>query len=256
MDLGLKGKRAIVTGGTRGIGRAIAETLAKEGAEVAICARNPDQISETVAALQSFGVNAHGSPADIADGDGLKKWVAGMAEAMGGLDILVANASALQIGNEAEAWEQCFAVDVMGARNAFEAAAPYLEKSAAAGGDASAVFISSVSAAETSNGNAYGAMKAAQIHMAKGLAKEYAERHVRINTVSPGTVYFKGGVWGMIEEHMPDMFKQTLARNPMGRMASPQDIANATVFLSSPASSFTTGINMVVDGAYTSRVNF
>ena len=127
---------------------------------------------------------------------------------------------------------------------------------AAANGDASVVIISSISAAETSAAGAYGALKATQIHLAKGLAKEHAGKHIRFNTVSPGTVYFKGGVWGMVEEHMPDMFKATMARNPMGRMATPQDIANATVFLSSPASSFTTGINMIVDGTLTGRVNF
>ena len=99
-------------------------------------------------------------------------------------------------------------------------------------------------------------MKAAQIHLAKGLARQHAGDHVRVNTVSPGTVYFKGGVWNMIEEHMPDLYKATMKRNPTGRMATPQDIANAAVFVSSPASSFTTGINMVVDGAISRRVNF
>jgi 3-oxoacyl-[acyl-carrier protein] reductase len=256
MDLGLKGKKAVITGATRGIGRAIAETLVAEGVDIAICARNADQVAEAVAALKKSGTNVIGGVADIADGEALKKWVAEAGTALGGIDILVANASALAQGNTEDAWKACFEIDVLGAQRCFEAAFPFLEKSAAKNGDASAVFISSISAAETSNGNAYGAMKASQIHFAKGLAKEHAGKHVRVNTVSPGTVYFKGGVWGMVEEHMPDLFKATMARNPMGRMATPQDIANATVFLSSPMSSFTSGINMVVDGALTSRVNF
>jgi len=256
MDLGLKGKKAIVTGGTRGIGRAIAETLASEGADVAICARDQQQVNEAVAALEKKGVKAFGGTVDIADGPALQKWIAEAGQLLGGIDIVVANASALAQGNGADAWKACFEIDVMGARNVCEAALPFLEKSAAKNGDASVVIISSISAAETEHGNAYGALKAAQIHLAKGLAKEHAGKHVRFNTVSPGTVYFKGGVWGMVEEHMPDMFKATMARNPMGRMANPQDIANATVFLSSPASSFTTGINMVVDGGLTRRVNF
>lgn len=256
MDLGLKGKKAIVTGGTRGIGRAIAETLAAEGVDIAICARNQDQVDEAVAALSKKGVKATGGVADIADGEGLKKWIADTAKAMGGLDILVANASALANGNDEKSWRACFEIDVLGAVNAFEAALPFLTEAAKKSGDASATFISSISAAENDNANAYGAQKAAQIHLAKGLARQHAGAHVRVNTVSPGTVYFKGGVWNMIEEHMPDMFKQAMSRNPTGRMATPQDIANAAVFLSSPASSFTTGINMVVDGAISRRVNF
>ncbi|MBO6633333.1 SDR family oxidoreductase [Parvibaculum sp.] len=256
MDLGLKGKKAIVTGGTRGIGRAIAETLAAEGVDVAICARNQDQVDEAVAALSKLGVKAAGGVADIADGAGLKKWIADTAKAMGGLDILVANASALANGNDEKSWRACFEIDVLGAVNAFEAALPFLTEAAKKSGDASATFISSISAAENDNANAYGAQKAAQIHLAKGLAREHAPAHVRVNTVSPGTVYFKGGVWNMIEDHMPDMFKQAMSRNPTGRMATPQDIANATVFLASPASSFTTGTNLVVDGAISRRVNF
>ncbi|MEQ8326234.1 SDR family NAD(P)-dependent oxidoreductase [Parvibaculum sp.] len=256
MDLGLKGRKAIVTGGTRGIGRAIAETLAAEGVDVAICARNQDQVDEAVAALSKLGVKATGGVADIADGAGLKKWIADTAKAMGGLDILVANASALANGNDEKSWRACFEIDVLGAVNAFEAALPFLTEAAKKSGDASATFISSISAAENDNANAYGAQKAAQIHLAKGLAREHAPAHVRINTVSPGTVYFKGGVWNMIEDHMPDMFKQAMSRNPTGRMATPQDIANATVFLASPASSFTTGTNLVVDGAISRRVNF
>lgn len=256
MDLGLKGKKAIVTGGTRGIGRAIAETLVAEGADVAICARNADQVAEAVAALKKSGTNVIGAVVDIADGAALQKWVADAAKDLGGLDIVVNNASALAQGNKEDAWRACFEIDVMGAQRVCEAALPFLEKSAAANGDASVVIISSISAAETSAAGAYGALKASQIHLAKGLAKEHAGKHIRFNTVSPGTVYFKGGVWNMVEDHMPDMFKATMARNPMGRMATPQDIANATVFLSSPASSFTTGINMIVDGTLTGRVNF
>ena len=256
MDLGLRGKRAIVTGGTRGIGRAIAETLAAEGASVAICARKQDEIDETVKALQAKQVNAFGGVADIANGDALKAWIGDAIKLLGGLDVLVCNASGFGNGNTEQAWNAGFNVDVLGAQRAIGAAMGHLEESAAASGDACVVIISSVSAAETTNANAYGAMKAAQIHMAKGLAKEKAAKHVRVNVVSPGTVYFKGGVWNRVEQNAPQMFAATMARNPTGRMATPQDIANATVFLASPASGFTTGINLVVDGAITARVNF
>jgi 3-oxoacyl-[acyl-carrier protein] reductase len=194
--------------------------------------------------------------ADIANGEALKAWISKAIEQLGGLDVLVCNASGFGSGNSERAWQAGFDVDVMGAQRAIAAAMPDLEQSAAASGDASVVIISSISAAETSAPNAYGALKAAQIHFAKGLAKEKAGKHVRVNVVSPGTVYFKGGVWHRTEENAPQAFNAALGRNPMGRMATPQDIANATVFLASPASSFTSGINMVVDGAYTSRVNF
>ncbi|MFM9863999.1 MAG: SDR family NAD(P)-dependent oxidoreductase [Micropepsaceae bacterium] len=256
MDMQLKGKRAVVLGGTRGIGRAIAETLADEGADVGVCARNPEQVEEAVAALSKKGVRATGAAVDIAKPAELKAWVEGVAKTFGGIDILVSNASALTMGAHAEAWESLLKIDILGAMNSFEAARPHLEKSAAERGDAAFVMISSVSAAEAQNANAYGAIKAALIHYAKGLSREYARRKVRVNVVSPGTVYFKGGVWNMIEQNMPDRYNAAMKSNPTGRMGTPQEIANAAVFLASPLSSFTTGANLIVDGAITQRVNF
>jgi len=147
-------------------------------------------------------------------------------------------------------------VDLMGAVRALEAARPFLEKAGAEHGDASFTMISSVSAAESSAPSAYGAMKAALIHFAKGVAREGAPRHLRCNVVSPGTIYFEGGVWGNTKAQAPDFFKTMIARNPTGRMGTPEEIAAATVFLASPLSAFTTGINMVVDGAITQRANF
>lgn len=257
MDLHLKGKKAIVLGGTRGIGRAIAETLAGEGASVAICARNADQISEAVAALKDKGIQATGASVDVSDTAALTAWIEKAASELGGVDLLISNAGAMAQGNDAKAWEANFRVDVLGgAVAAFEAAKPHLLKSAEANGDASFVIISSVSAAEADRADSYGPIKAALIHHAKGLARQYAPQHVRINVVSPGTVHFPGGVWHQVEQGMPDFFKQMIARNPTGRMAKAQEIADAAVFLSSPVSGFTTGINLVVDGALSRRVNF
>jgi 3-oxoacyl-[acyl-carrier protein] reductase len=256
MDLRLQGKRAIVTGASRGIGRAIAETLAAEGVQVAICARGQAGVDEVVGAIAANGGAAFGAAVDIADGPALKTWVASAAERLGGLDILISNASALVRAAGEQDWKNMYDVDLMGAVRALEAARPFLEKSGAEHGDAAFIMISSVSAAESSAPSAYGAIKAALIHFAKGVAREGAPRHLRCNVVSPGTVYFEGGVWGNTAKQAPEFFKTMIARNPTGRMGTPEEIAAATVFLASPLSAFTTGINMVVDGGITQRANF
>ncbi len=256
MDLGLKGKNALVLGGTRGIGRAIADTLVGEGANVAVCARNADQVKDTVAALRDSGVRATGAAVDITNGEALKAWITDAARELGGLDLLFSNAGAMAQGADPRSWEQNFQLDVLGAVNAFDAARPLLEASAAKSGDAAFVIISSISAAAADNASSYGPIKAALIHMAKGLARQYAAKKIRVNVVSPGQIYFKGGVWNLVEQNTPDRFKQQLARNPLGRQGTPQEIASAAVFLASPVSSFTTGSNLVVDGAISNRVNF
>jgi 3-oxoacyl-[acyl-carrier protein] reductase len=256
MDLQLKGKTAVVTGATRGIGRAIADCFADEGANVAICARNAEQVADAVRALEAKGVKAFGQAVDIADGAALKAFVTEAGETLGGIDILVSNASALVQGIGESAWRSMLDIDVLGAVNSFEAARPFLEKAAAEKGDAAFLITSSISAAESDRPDAYGALKAAQIHYAKGVARENAPKKIRCNVVTPGTVFFEGGVWGNVKAAAPDFFKQMLQRNPTGRMAAPEEIAAATVFLASPRSAFTTGINMVVDGAISRRANF
>lgn len=255
MDLKLKGKKAIVTGATRGIGRAIAETLVQEGCHVAICARQAEGVQETVAALKARGAIATGGAVDVADGEALKAWINKAGEELGGIDILISNPTGGG-GMTDEAWERTFAVDLMGAVHAVEAAMPFLQRAAAAHGDAAIVIISSISAAETTSPSSYGPIKAALIHLAKGLAKEGAPKGIRANTISPGNIYFQGGVWQRREENDPVAFKAAMALNPTGRMGTPQEIANAAVFLASPLSAFTTGMNMVVDGAASNRVNF
>ena len=256
MDLGLKGRNAVVLGGTRGIGRAIAGTLAGEGAGVAVCARNADQVTGTVAELRAQGVRATGAPVDITDGAALKSWIGDVAQELGSIDMLFSNAGAMAQGNDAASWEQNFRLDILGAVHAFEAARPFLEASGEKSGDAAFIIISSVSAALADTAGSYGPIKAALIHMAKGLARQYASKNIRVNVVSPGTVYFKDGVWNMIEQNMPKRYEDAMSRNPTGRMATPQEIASAAVFLASPVSGFTTGSNLVVDGAISNRVNF
>jgi 3-oxoacyl-[acyl-carrier protein] reductase len=162
----------------------------------------------------------------------------------------------MDLGTGRASWEKNFNLDVMGLVNLIEAGETFLEAAAQEHGDAAIVTISSTAAAAITNAQSYGAVKAALIHYIKGLAKDFAPRKIRANTVAPGMVYFEGGVWNRIEKENPEAYKAALARNPMGRMAVPQDVANAVVFLTSPCASFVSGINMIVDGAMTDRVNY
>ncbi len=253
MDLGLKGKRAIVTGGSKGIGRRCAEIFADEGAHVAVCARNAGEIEATVTGLRAKGVTAFGAALDVSDKAALEAWVAAAAEALGGIDIVVPNVSALDMGDTEEAWRHEFEIDLMHTVRAVNAAMPWLEKSDAP----SIVVISSVSGREVDfTSPAYGATKAALIHYAQGLAYKLAGKMIRVNSVSPGNTYFDGGIWQWIENNNPELFKEALALNPTGRMATAEEIARGVVFLASPASSFTTGTNLVIDGALTKGVQF
>jgi 3-oxoacyl-[acyl-carrier protein] reductase len=253
MDLGLKGARVLVTGSTKGIGRAIAETFAAEGADVGICSRNQADVDRAVAALKARGVAAYGGAVDVSDGAALKGWVGDMASKLGGVDVVVANVSALSIGQDEESWEKEFSTDMMGTVRLVNAAMPYLEKSKAA----AIVTISSVSGREVDFASGpYGTFKAAIIHYTQGLAYQLASKGIRANSVSPGNTYFEGGVWNMIKDNNPELYNTALALNPTGRMGTPQEMANGAVFLASRAASFITGTNLVVDGALTRGVQF
>ena len=251
MDLGLKDKRAVITGGSKGIGRAIAEAFAAEGANVSICARNADEVATAVAALRASGVQAFGRALDVADGVALAGWISSSARELGGIDALVCNVSALAVGDSAETWEKSFRVDMMHTVNAVSAAVPFLEKSS--GG--SIVLISSVSGFEVDfAAGSYGAFKAALIHYAKGLSRQLVGKGIRVNCVSPGNTYFDGGIWQTIEKNMPDLFNSTLKVNPTGKFGTPAEVANGVVFLSSPMASRISGTNLVIDGALTVAV--
>ena len=254
MDLGLKGKKAIVVGATRGIGRAIASLLANEGCDAAICARDRGQVDATVAELKALGVFALGDTVDAGDGAALRGFIEKAAAAMGGLDVFVFNASAALYGaNDEASWRVGFEVDLMGTVRGCEAALPFLEKS----GSGAIVVVGTVSAVEVVGPRrAYSSVKAAVLPYIKSLAHNVAPRNVRCNVVSPGMVYFKGGVWEMIERNAPDRFRDAIARNPMGRLGTPDEIANAVVFMASPRASFISGANLICDGARTQRVQF
>lgn len=251
MDLGLKGLRAIVTGGTKGIGRRAADMLADEGCHVSVCARNADEVASCVAALEGKGVTAYGEAVDVADKTALESWVAHSAAKLGGIDIVVANVSALAVTDDEEAWHSQFKVDMLHTVRVVNAAMARLEESK----HPSITIVSSVSGREIDfTGPAYGAFKAALIHYAHGLAHKLAPKHIRVNSVSPGNVYFKDGIWNWIEDNNPELFKTALDLNPTGRMATAEEIGRGIVFLASPASSFTSGTNLVIDGALTKGV--
>jgi 3-oxoacyl-[acyl-carrier protein] reductase len=251
LDLGLKGLRALVTGGSRGIGNAIAETLAAEGADVAVCARKADGLDTALASLKKRGVRVTGEALDVSDKPALEAWVAKVGKDWNGLDIVVANVSALAIGPDEESWRKSFETDLMGAVRLVNAAMPYLEKSKAA----AIVTISSVSGREIDfAAGPYGTFKAALVHYTQGLANQLAAKKIRANSVSPGNTFFEGGIWDQIKSGNPELYKTALGLNPTGRMGTPQEMANAVVFLASPAASFITGTNLVVDGALTRGV--
>lgn len=247
MDLGLRGKRALVTGATRGIGKAIAETFAAEGCQLAICARSQGDVAAAVKALEARGVKAVGEALDVADHRALAAWVGRAAEALGGLDIAVANVSAVAVGDAPEDWTNQFAVDVMATKTLFDAAIPWLERAEAG----ALVAISSISAMEARSANAYASLKAALHPYVKGMSRALAPKGIRANLVSPGTVYFADGYWGRIEREDPAYFATMIERNPLGRMGSPEEIARVVAFVASPAASFMTGANLVVDGGMT-----
>lgn len=251
MDLQLTGRVALVTGGSRGIGRAVVEALAAEGVRVAFCARGEEGVRALEAALRAAGHDVTGTALDVADGATLARWVAESAQSLGGIDIVVANVSALAIGPGEANWRASFEVDLMHTVGLVEAAMPHLESSDAA----SVIAISSVSGREIDFADgSYGVMKGALVHYVSGLAHDLAATGVRANAVSPGNVYFDGGVWQGIESGNRELFDLAMGLNPTGRMGTPEETAYAVVMLASPRAARISGTNLVVDGALTRGV--
>lgn len=255
MDLGLSGLRVLITGGTRGIGRATAEAFAREGCDIALCARRRDQVDEAVSAMEAIGVRAVGGVVDLAGPvQPYRDWIGQAAERLGGLDILVPNVSAGGGMADEAGWKANFEVDLMGTIRAVEAALPWLRGSSSA----AVVAVASIAATEDFGGvQAYNSMKAALINYAANLSQTMAPEGIRVNSVSPGVTLCRDGIWDQVRQQMPDLFNQTAARVPLGhRFATPEEVARTIVFLASPAASYTTGTNVVVDGGLTRRVQY
>jgi NAD(P)-dependent dehydrogenase (short-subunit alcohol dehydrogenase family) len=253
MDLGLRGKKAIVTGATKGIGRAVVDLLAAEGADIGLCARTPEEVADAVKALNAKGTTAIGEAVNVRDGEAYKAWLTKTAEALGGCDIFIANVSAGGGMDSEKNWTRNFEIDVMHTVRGCETLMPFLEKS----GQGSIIIIGSTNAVETfAAPMAYNAMKAGLITYAKQLSQFVGKKNVRVNAVSPGPIYFEGGAWEMIKGTQQKFYDWAVKQIPCGRMGTPEEIARVIVFTASPAASLITGANIVADNGFTKRVQF
>jgi len=255
MDLGLRGKRAIVTGGTRGIGRAAAELLALEGASVAICARTPSAVAEAVTSLERHGVPAFGAALDVRDGSAFRAWLGSAAAALGGIDVVVSNVSTRPTMQGEDAWREAFETDFLQHVRISELALPHLEQ----GRDPCLLFVSSIASVLTvlpPGEDGYGTMKAALISLTGQLAAKHGAKGIRVNAISPGPVLFPGGVWDQIRSAQPALFERAAKMSALGRHATPEEIADAIAFLVSPRARYITGANLRIDGAAVKSVNY
>jgi 3-oxoacyl-[acyl-carrier protein] reductase len=255
MDLGLKGKKAIVTGGSKGIGRAICLALAADGASVATCARGQDSLDATLADIRAHGVTAHGSALDVRDDAAVAAWFAGSVEALGGVDIVISNVSTRIAPDSPNWWRDTFEVDLMQHIHLMSLAKPELEKSDAG----SILFIASIASVYTAlppMEEAYGAMKAGLVNLVGQWAGRLGPKGVRVNAISPGPILFPGGFWDNVGKANPAMLERAAQLPSMGRLGTDTEVAKAAVFLASPAASYVTGTNFRIDGGAIKAANF
>jgi 3-oxoacyl-[acyl-carrier protein] reductase len=247
MDLGLSGRNCIVTGGSRGIGRAIAVGLAAEGASVAICARTEGSLRDTEAVLRATGVRTFARTCDVGDASALASFLDASRQALGGVDVLVHNASAMAVGPDLASWDASLQVDLMAAVHACERVLPWMAEA----GGGSILFVSSISAFDASPmpDYAYTTAKAGLLAYAKKLAVLHAPRGIRVNAVAPGSIEFPGGIWAMVGQHKPELYAAVRESIPSGRLGTPEEVADVAVYLVSPRASWVTGVCVAVDGA-------
>ena len=251
MDLYLTGSRAIVTGGSRGIGRGIVEALSSEGCRVEYCARS---VTETTQVSHGAAIAPHGTAVDLEDPASTESWLNQAIARLEGLNLLVLNAGAMASGDTEEAWRRNYNIEIGALTRIINIARPHLHKAAQELGDAAVVVIGSTSAASSRKRDAYGATKAALAHVTKGLSHELAAGGVRVNMVSPGPTYSQDGIWAQLEANDADYVRRKAREIPLGRMASPAEIASVVVFLCSRRARFVIGANIIVDGGRSDRV--
>lgn len=240
------GRRVVVMGGSRGIGRSAAIAFARAGASVAICARGAETLEVTRKELEAAGApTAYAAPVDLAKAEDIARFIPAAAEALGGINVLVNNASGFASSDDDEGWAASFNVDMLATVRASQAALPYLERSS----DAAIVNVSSISALRAAKRNPpYAAIKAAIDSYTASQARNYADRGIRANAVAPGSIEFPGGVWDQRKTSNPDLYNGTLAQIPFGRMGYPEEVAELILFLGSRRASWITGQSIVVDG--------
>lgn len=245
MQLGLKGKNAVVTGGSKGIGRSIALALAAEGVNVAICARSSGPLGETRQEIEALGVKAYAESCDVADKTSLDGFLDHARSELGSVDILVSNVSALGAGNDLSAWDANISLDLMSTVRAVDKVLPWMKEA----GSGNIIILSSISGIEVGTTQPYAATKAALISYAKSLAVDHGVDGIRVNSIAPGSIKFPGGVWDKAEKANSPRYHSTLQRIPWGRFGKPEEVANVAVFLASDAASWVTGACIPVDGA-------
>lgn len=244
MDLGLKGKNAIITGASKGIGKSIAMKLAEEGANVAICARGKDSLQATEKELIKKGVNVFAQTCDIGNTKQFDAFMDAVKDTFGQLDILVNNVSALSLGDEYSDWETCINIDLLGSVRATRKVIPWMIES----GSGNILFISSGSGLEAGSPPAYAAAKAAIISYSKTMAIQLAPKNIRVNTIAPGSIEFPGGLWELTKTENPPLYDWALSSIPSGRLGTPDEVGNVATFLVSPCASWVTGTCLCVDG--------
>jgi NAD(P)-dependent dehydrogenase (short-subunit alcohol dehydrogenase family) len=251
MDLGLSGKKALVTGATKGLGRAITETLLAEGASVAICARDAQGVETAISELGSKG-EVCGAAVDAGDLESLTGWINSSCEKLGGIDIYIHNTSG-KPQRKLEKWINNFNIDLMSLVGGVGAA-----QEALADGGGSLISIGTTATAEhfASGSSSYSAFKAAVTNWTLGQAQVLGAKGIRCNVVSPGPIMVEGGDWDGIQQGMPEFFEATQSTHPQGELGVPGDVANAVAFLASNAAKHINGVNLTVDGGFLKRVNF
>ena len=245
MSLSLAGKGAIVTGGSRGIGLAIALAFAKHGAAVSICARGADGVEKAVSAVQGQGDTVHGAGCDLADKEQVDAFVAAADKAVGGANILVCNASGFGRSDDEEGWAAGINIDIMASVRASHAAVPLI----AANGGGSITHISTISAFGASKRTPpYAAVQAALINYSLSQAAMVAKDTIRVNVISPGSIEFEGGIWDLTKQQNRPLYDAILGSIPHGRMGVPDDVADVALFLASDMARWVTGAVIPVDG--------